>query len=75
LGIFATIFACLVYCGFDQLKTAIDVLDASADFLAKTKRIFLVPFFYMIVQIMFILLFIFSMLAISANGEITPKEF
>lgn len=63
----------MIFCGYSQLKTAIDVLDASADFLAKTKRIFLVPTLYMFVQIIFVLMFLFSVLAIGANGEITPK--
>jgi len=48
-GILSLIFACMIYCGYNQLKTAIDVLDASADFLAGTKRIFLVPVVYFFV--------------------------
>lgn len=72
-GILASVFACMIFCGYSQLKTAIDVLDASADFLAKTKRIFLVPTLYMFVQIIFVLMFLFSVLAIGANGDITPK--
>jgi hypothetical protein len=48
-AVFSMVFACMIYCGYDQLKTAIDVLDASADFLAGTKRIFLVPVFYFFV--------------------------
>jgi hypothetical protein len=45
-AVFSMVFGCMIYCGYDQLKSAIDVLDASADFLAGTKRIFLVPLFY-----------------------------
>jgi hypothetical protein len=48
------------------------VLDASADFLAKTKRIFIIPTLYMIVQIMFVVAFLYAMLAIGATGEIKP---
>lgn len=62
----------MIYCGYDQLKTAIDVLDASADFLAGTKRIFLVPIIYFFVQIIFVGLFMMALMSILATGEISP---
>ena len=71
-GILSLIFACMIYCGYNQLKTAIDVLDASADFLAGTKRIFLVPIVYFFVQIIFVALFLLALMSIAATGEITP---
>jgi hypothetical protein len=46
LGAFAVLFGCLITCGFKSLKIAIDVIDASADFLASTKRIIGVPMFF-----------------------------
>lgn len=49
LGLFSLLFALMIYCGYNQLKTAIDVIDAAADFLAKTKRIIAVPIIYFIV--------------------------
>ena len=61
--------------GYNQLKTAIDVLDASADFLAKTKRLLIVPTIYMFVQIFFVVLFIYAMMAIAATGEIIPGAY
>jgi hypothetical protein len=42
-GLFAVGFFFCVCCGYKSLKMAIDVIDASADFLARTKRILLVP--------------------------------
>lgn len=48
LGLFSLLFACMIYCGYNQLKTAIDVIDAAADFLAKTKRIIAVPIVYFV---------------------------
>ena len=48
-GLFAALFFCMIYCGYSNLKTAIDVIDAAADFLAKTKRIVLVPVLYFVV--------------------------
>jgi hypothetical protein len=61
----------MIYCGYRQLKTAIDVLDASADFLAGTKRIFLLPTVFFFVQIIVIGLFLSALLSIRTMGEIT----
>jgi len=52
-GIGFALFACIllicVYCGFNSLRVAINVIDASADFLAKTKRLIGVPVFYFLI--------------------------
>jgi len=61
----------MIYCGYRQLKTAIDVLDASADFLAGTKRIFLLPTVFFFFQIIVIGLFLSALLSIRTMGEIT----
>lgn len=74
-AIASSIYLCMLCFGYDQLKTAIDVLDASADFLAKTKRILIVPTIYMFVQIIFVLLFFYALLAIAATGEIKPGAY
>ena len=50
-GILAAFFLLCICCGFRSLKLAIDVIDASADFLASTKRIILVPVLYFFVTI------------------------
>lgn len=42
-GIVGVLFLVSICCMFNSLKIAIDVIDASADFLAKTKRVILVP--------------------------------
>lgn len=74
-AVLSLVFVCMIYCGYDQLKTAIDVLDASADFLAGTKRIFLVPIFYFFVQLLFIFLFLGSLISILCTGDITPDDY
>lgn len=45
-GLLALGFLCCVCCGYSSLKIAIDCIDASADFLARTKRIIAVPFVF-----------------------------
>lgn len=73
LGIFGLLFLVAVCCGYKSLKIAIDVIDASADFLACTKRIIWVPIFYFLLTIVVISMWIPSMIAILTMG-ITQVE-
>jgi len=50
-GAVAMGFFCCICCAYESLKFAIDVIDASADFLAGTKRIILVPALYFFLTI------------------------
>ena len=73
-GIFSLLFACMIYCGYSQLKTAIDVIDAAADFLAKTKRILMVPVLYFVITMIVIATWMGAMMALWSMGEVTPKD-
>lgn len=64
----------MLICGFNQLKIAIDVIDAAADFLRKTKRVILVPVLYFFANIVIIVIWLFSMGAIWSTGDIAAKE-
>lgn len=79
LAILSVVFLCMLCYGFRSLKTAIDVIDASADFLTGTKRIILVPIFYFFVTIIAIVLWLFAVLCIYSIGDIradpTSSEF
>lgn len=54
LGLFTVLFLCCIICGFNSLKLAIDVIDASADFIRDTKRTILVPVLYFILTMLFL---------------------
>jgi hypothetical protein len=56
------------------LKTAIDVIDASADFLAKTKRIIAVPFAFFFLQIIAVSIWVPSMAYVVSMNNVTPNE-
>lgn len=56
VGTMALAFLCCTVCFFKHLAFAIDVIDASADFLASTKRIIFVPALYFILSIVAILI-------------------
>jgi hypothetical protein len=66
----------MVCCFFRSLKIAIDVIDASADFLAKTKRVILVPVLYFFVIMLLIIGWLPAMMCIISmsfdNENIVP---
>jgi len=50
---------------FNSLKIAIDVIDASADFLAKTKRVILVPVLYFFVNLVAVLVWLAAFISVT----------
>jgi hypothetical protein len=70
-GVLSILYCLLVYCGFNQLRTAIDVIDASADFLACTKRIVLVPIVYFFVTMFVVLIWLGAMMSVLSMGDIS----
>ena len=69
-AILACLFACLVYCGYSSLKLAIDVIDAAADFLAKTKRIILVPVLYFFLTLIIIMIWASAMVCVASMNKV-----
>lgn len=72
IGILALSFFCCVFCGYHSLKLAIDVIDAAADFMAKTKRIILVPILYFMLTMVALLIWSGSFASIVSMNEIHP---
>lgn len=66
------IFLCAVICGFSHLKLAIDVIDASADFLDETKRVYFVPLFFFFCSFLSILIWGVCVIGVYSEGEIVP---
>ena len=69
-AIFAMIFAVAVYCGWNQLKMSIEIINCSADFLASTKRLIGVPFIYFIFIFLFFMFWMASMISVESMGNI-----
>jgi len=67
------VFCMLVWCGFNSLRIAINVIDASADFIADTKRIIGVPVLYFFVTLIMVLIWLFCCMSINTIGDITPR--
>jgi len=73
-GLFGILFLIALVCGFNQLKIAIDVVDASADFLRKTKRVILVPVVYFFLQVIVVMTWMFAMCCIWSTGDISASH-
>lgn len=71
-AILGLLFAIALWCGYDQLKIAIEMINASADFLAQTKRIFIVPFLYNLILILFIFFWLACIISVNCTGDINP---
>jgi hypothetical protein len=71
--IFSITYGIMLCCGFDQLSTAISVIDASADFLRDNARIMFVSIFYFLVTLIGISVWAFAVICINSMGEITTK--
>lgn len=67
-------FFCCICCGYKSLKLAIDVIDASADFLADTNRILLVPGVFFLAQIVVVVIWVGAMMCVVSMNEITVDE-
>jgi len=69
-GIITFGFACCICCAYSSLKFAIDVIDASADFLAGTKRIILVPGLFFILSMLSIFIWAGCLVCVLSLNEI-----
>jgi len=72
-AILAALFLLAICCGWKQLKAAIKIIDATADYLSATKRVFGVPLIYYIVMVAYFLFWLACFTAAMSCGKITPK--
>jgi hypothetical protein len=73
-SITAVIYACVIFWSRKSIRLAVDVIDASADFVADNRRVFIVPLvFYGITSILFVV-FILGVGATLALNNIIPGK-
>jgi hypothetical protein len=73
--IFSTIcFCCSIVCFRDSLQRAIDVIDASADFIAHNKRIILVPNLHYLFTIIVSVVWLGAFLCVVSLNEVVADE-
>lgn len=71
--ILSLLFSIALYCGWSQLKLAIEIVNCSADFLAQTKRVLFVPIVYYVFFFIFFLFWISCIISVESMGRIVPN--
>jgi len=74
IAIIAMIMLCCILCSYKSLSVAIDVIDASADFTKKTKRIICVSIGYFIFQMIIFVIWAFSVACLWSWGDIQVES-
>lgn len=69
-GIMSGLYTCCVWCYWSDLETAINVVDASADFLADTFRIIFTPMFHFLLTFIVLLLWVAAMACVISMNDI-----
>lgn len=73
-GILAFTFGCCIMVGFKSLKLAIDVIDASADFIMQTKKIVAVPILYFFVTLLVVFVWMGMLFCVVSMNKIEPSK-
>ena len=74
VGGFTFLFSCCMWVYWKRLTAAIDVTDASMDFLRATPKVVVIPIFYAIAQIIFTLFWMWIFASIISMQKIIPLE-
>lgn len=69
-GVLSIVFLCMIWCGKKSLQRAIDVIDASADFIAHNKRVIVVPILHFFLQIFVCAIWLGAFICICSLNEI-----
>lgn len=70
MSILAFLFLCAIWCGKKSLQTAIDVIDASADFVNNNLRVVVVPNIHFLLTIIVVCVWLYAFLHVCALNEI-----
>ena len=70
VGVLALLFLVMVCCGKKDLQRAIDVIDASADYIAENKRVILVPILHFLLTFIFTLIWLGAFLCVVSLNQI-----
>jgi len=73
-GVLALGFLCCIVCAYKSLKLAIDVIDASADFLNGTKRVIFVPVLYFFLTLLVVAVWLGALMLVLSVNDVTPSK-
>jgi hypothetical protein len=66
------LFSICIWCKWNDLKLAIEIVNASADFLAQTKRLLATPLVYFVFLFAFFLFWLSCIICVESMGQIVP---
>lgn len=70
MGIFAIMFFCMMFSQFKHIKTAINVIEASAEFLIGNPRVIVLPFIYFAVTVIGLVFWAYTLAAIMSLNDV-----
>jgi len=74
VAVLGVCFALCLWCSRESLKRAIDVIDASADFVMATKRILIVPFIYFLLTIIVVIMWFVGYVMVMSTNPINASH-
>jgi hypothetical protein len=74
LGAVGVCFTCCVICGYKHVKSAIEVIDASADFANENKRVITVPIIYFLIILIAFFTWLYSLACVVSLNKITAGD-
>ena len=66
----AALYAICIICWWEALKVSIAIIETAADYFADTKRIVLVPVFYMCTAIVIFFIWLSGIICVNSIGDI-----
>lgn len=63
---------CMICCYWESLNQAIDVIDASADFVNGNYMVWVIPNIHLIIQVLFFIFWVIGMTCVASLNEISP---
>lgn len=73
-GILSIVFCSLIICGRKSLQRAIDVIDASADFIAHNKRVIAVPILHFFITLLVVIVWFGAYICVASLNKIQPSS-
>ena len=73
-AIVGALFFCIIFRNFKHIKTAIQVIDAAADFVIEHRRLIIVPVFYFIVNIALAITCLYNIGLVTSLNKIGTEQ-
>ena len=73
-AIIGLLYFCIIFRNYKHIKTAIQVIDAAADFVIEHKRLIIVPLFYFIVNLILAITCLYNIALVTSMNDIYTEQ-